>query len=221
LTASGFNIDAWKKKSSTSRSLNDIPADDRVIVGGAVGGKGSGSSNFTSYILVFCALAVAVSSIHAVLSKPVVSGTTLKYGTIKYKCGVLSFVPDVAKDVVKTLLEPFQADIQSNPDSIWNCQYEKMTVSEEDGVTIVNEDGATIASLPNFGNTDCASIKSNKKKNQCVEGLQFGDDFTLKMGTARMNSATLYGKKSLSPWPFAESPKGLSVSKRRAPSSSK
>jgi hypothetical protein len=224
LEASGFDVSGWKtsKKSGgssgrISRSL-DIPADERVIVGGAVDGKQAASSgNSMTFILLVAAAAVCLFSIQSVLTKPIGVGVVIPPGTMKSKCGVMGWVPAIVKDVTKTLLEPFQSDIQT-ADNLLNCENEYLEVTDQGEIKITDAEGNLLVFLKG---SPCTATK----KNSCVKGLVMQDNKKVKIGTNVVKSGVSYyfdskgaataANRKLSPWPFAEEPKvKLSPSKR-------
>lgn len=215
LQASGFDISGWKssKRSSSSRSphsLTHIPANERVAVGGAVdGSKAASSGNALTILLLIAAASICLYSIHSVLTKPIGVGVVVPPGTMHSKCGVMGWVPTLAKDVAKTLVEPFQADIHT-ADNLWNCENEYMEITDRGEVKLTDDEGNLVAFL-------MGSACNPKSKGSCIRGVLLRDNKTIKIGNSGVRSGIAYyhGAKSaaaaanrkLSPWPFVVEPK--------------
>jgi hypothetical protein len=220
--------------STSPRSLDDIPANELVVVGGAIDKEMSTESssswgNVITILLVVAAASICLVSIHSVLTKPVNVGVVVRPGTIKSKCGIMGWVPPVVKDVTKTVLEPFQRDIHTS-DNLLNCVNEYLEVNHQGELKIIDKDGNTVVHLKG---TTCDSTRkvaaaaASSSSSSCVKGVIMQDNRTVKIGSKVVKRGVAYyydGKRvtaatsrNLSPWPFVKEPKvNLSPSKRKS-----
>ncbi|KAG7339764.1 hypothetical protein IV203_028225 [Nitzschia inconspicua] len=232
LEASGFDMAGWKsvKKGAasashrTSRSLgDDVPNKEYVSVGkedsttkGNNKVASNGKSN-TVLLVIVAVVGICLYTVHSILTTPITVGTVVPPGTIRSKCGVMGWIPPIVKDVTKTLLEPFQSDIQT-ADNLWNCDNEYLHVNGEGEMKITDANGDLVVFVKGSG---CTATS----KKSCVKGVLLQDNKTVKIGNKVVKSgiayyhdgtsATTVANRKLSPWPFAEEPKmKLTPSKR-------
>jgi hypothetical protein len=214
LETSGFDVSGWKQSSSkkSPRTARDIPLEERAALGGASAMSSlaekdipATSSNFSTFLLCIVVTLICCNTIQTVMTKPIPTNVVLPPGTIKTKCGLAGFVPEVVKDVTKTLLEPFVSDIHQKSDSLLNCKNKLLEVSSNGEVTITDAQGNVDMVLKGGA---CGSGEGK----DCVNGLVLQENKMLKMGTKVIKTGTLYYDASpadhkLSPWPFDEEPK--------------
>jgi hypothetical protein len=173
--------------------------------------QSASSGHVMTILLLLAAIGICLNSIHSVLIKPIGVGVILLPGTVKSKCGIIGWIPNLVKDVTKTLLEPFKTDIHTS-NNLLNCMNEYLEVDHHGEIKITDQDGNLMVHL--MGSTCDTTPKATSS---CVKGVIFQDNKTVKIGSKVVKRGVVYyydrkhvtaaTSRKLSPWPFAEEPK--------------